>query len=78
MSNTLRWFKSSYSDSGGGNCIEVAFDWRKSSYSAANGGDCIEVAACPNSVHIRDSKVPDGPTFAVAPGAWATFLTWAD
>ncbi|MFB8035397.1 DUF397 domain-containing protein [Streptomyces sp. NPDC056004] len=78
MSKTLRWFKSSYSDSGGGNCVEVALDWHKSSYSAANGGDCIEVATCPHSVHIRDSKVPDGPTFAVAPGAWAAFLTWAD
>ncbi|MFB7212226.1 DUF397 domain-containing protein [Streptomyces sp. NPDC056255] len=78
MSNTLRWFKSSYSDSGGGNCIEVAFDWRKSSYSSDSGGECIEVATCPHSVHIRDSKVPDGPTFAVAPGAWAAFLTWAD
>ncbi|MEU2128918.1 DUF397 domain-containing protein [Streptomyces sp. NPDC018352] len=78
MSKTLRWFKSSYSDSGGGNCVEVALDWHKSSYSAANGGDCVEVATCPHSVHIRDSKVPDGPTFAVAPGAWAAFLTWAD
>ncbi|WP_371268655.1 DUF397 domain-containing protein [Streptomyces atratus] len=28
--------------------------------------------------HVRDSKVPEGPTFAVAPGAWATFLTWAN
>ncbi|MFE7262352.1 DUF397 domain-containing protein [Streptomyces sp. NPDC057592] len=78
MSSTLRWFKSSYSDSGGGNCIEVALDWRKSSYSSDSGGECIEVATCPHSVHIRDSKVPDGPTFAVAPGAWAAFLTWAD
>ncbi|MCX5161164.1 DUF397 domain-containing protein [Streptomyces sp. NBC_00264] len=78
MSSTPHWFKSSYSDSGGGNCIEVAFDWHKSSYSAANGGDCIEVATCPHSVHIRDSKMPEGPTFAVAPDAWTTFLTWAD
>ncbi|WP_405714157.1 MULTISPECIES: DUF397 domain-containing protein [unclassified Streptomyces] len=78
MSSTLRWFKSSYSDSGGGSCIEVALDWRKSSYSSDSGGECIEVATCPHSVHIRDSKVPDGPTFAVAPGAWAAFLTWAD
>lgn len=26
MNETLHWFKSSYSDSGGGNCVEVAFD----------------------------------------------------
>ncbi|MFF3127689.1 DUF397 domain-containing protein [Streptomyces sp. NPDC057908] len=78
MSNALRWFKSSYSAANGGDCIEVAFDWHKSSYSAANGGDCIEVATCPHAVHVRDSKMPEGPTFAVAPDAWSTFLTWAD
>ncbi|PVC97371.1 DUF397 domain-containing protein [Streptomyces sp. CS014] len=78
MSSTLRWFKSSYSNSSGGNCIEVAFDWRTSSYSNASGGECVEVAACPHSVHVRDSKVTDGPVFAVAPDAWSAFVTWAE
>ncbi|MFC8337528.1 DUF397 domain-containing protein [Streptomyces rubiginosohelvolus] len=78
MSSTLRWFKSSYSSDSGGNCIEVAFDWRTSSYSNASGGDCVEVAACPHSVHVRDSKVSDGPVFAVAPDAWSAFVTWAE
>ncbi|MFE9010993.1 DUF397 domain-containing protein [Streptomyces sp. SID5594] len=78
MSSTLRWFKSSYSSGSGGNCIEVAFDWRTSSYSSGSGGECIEVAACPHAVHVRDSKVTDGPAFAVAPDAWSTFVTWAD
>ncbi|MEU3204030.1 DUF397 domain-containing protein [Streptomyces cyaneofuscatus] len=78
MSSTLRWFKSSYSSPSGGDCIEVAFDWRTSSYSSESGGDCVEVAACPDSVHVRDSKVQDGPAFAVAPDAWSTFVTWAD
>ncbi|MFF1499404.1 DUF397 domain-containing protein [Streptomyces sp. NPDC058316] len=50
----------------------------ESSYSAANGGDCIEVATCPHAVHVRDSKAPEGPTFAVAPDTWSTSLTWAD
>ncbi|MFI7893412.1 DUF397 domain-containing protein [Streptomyces sp. CACIS-1.16CA] len=77
MSNTLRWFKSSYSSESGGNCIEVAFDWRTSSYSSGSGGNCVEVAACPHSVHVRDSKVTDGPVFAVAPDAWSAFVTWA-
>lgn len=76
MSSTLRWFTSSYSSESGGNCIEVAFDWRKSSYSS--GGECVEVAACPHAVHVRDSKVQDGPAFAVAPDAWSTFVTWAE
>ncbi|MCT6775199.1 DUF397 domain-containing protein [Streptomyces sp. CS7] len=78
MSSTLRWFKSSYSSGSGGDCIEVAFDWRTSSYSSSSGGDCVEVAACPHSVHVRDSKVTDGPVFAVAPDAWSAFVTWAE
>ncbi|MBK3556477.1 DUF397 domain-containing protein [Streptomyces sp. MBT56] len=78
MSSTLRWFKSSYSSGSGGDCIEVAFDWRTSSYSSGSGGECVEVAACPHSVHVRDSKVSDGPVFAVAPDAWSAFVTWAE
>ncbi|MFC9180896.1 DUF397 domain-containing protein [Streptomyces globisporus] len=78
MSSTLRWFKSSYSSGSGGECIEVAFDWRKSSHSSSSGGDCVEVAACSHSVHVRDSKVADGPVFAVAPDAWSAFVTWAE
>ncbi|MFD6181264.1 DUF397 domain-containing protein [Streptomyces goshikiensis] len=75
-STTLRWFKSSYSDGGGGNCIEVAYDWHKSSYSDDGGGNCVEVATCPHAIHVRDSKNL-GPAFAVAPTAWADFAGWA-
>ncbi|MFB6699809.1 DUF397 domain-containing protein [Streptomyces rubiginosohelvolus] len=78
MSSTLRWFKSSYSSGSGGDCIEVAFGWRTSSYSSGSGGECVEVAACPHSVHVRDSKVSGGPVFAVAPDAWSAFVTWAE
>lgn len=78
MSSTLRWFKSSYSSESGGECIEVAFDWRTSSYSSDSGGECVEVAACAHAVHVRDSKVTDGPVFAVAPDAWSAFVTWAE
>ncbi|MGW1296244.1 DUF397 domain-containing protein [Streptomyces sp. NPDC002533] len=70
----LFWFKSSYSNNEGGECIEVAYDWRKSSYSGNEGAACVEVATCPHTVHVRDSKVTDGPTFAVAPAAWTAFL----
>ncbi|MFG3347024.1 DUF397 domain-containing protein [Streptomyces sp. NPDC048018] len=70
----LAWFKSSHSSSEGGNCIEVAYEWRKSSYSGGEGGNCIEVAAHPTTVHIRDSKNPDGPRLAVTPSAWAVFV----
>ncbi|MEU7326615.1 DUF397 domain-containing protein [Streptomyces griseoviridis] len=44
MTSTLRWFKSSYSDAGGGQCVEAAYTWRKSSYSNDSGGECIETA----------------------------------
>ncbi|WP_406324749.1 DUF397 domain-containing protein [Streptomyces niveus] len=75
MSRALEWFKSSYSGSEGGNCVEVAYDWRKSSYSGSEGGDCVEVAAHPAAVHVRDSKVTDGPVLTVTPTAWAAFTT---
>ncbi|MFI0985621.1 DUF397 domain-containing protein [Streptomyces exfoliatus] len=75
MSTTdLAWFKSSYSGSSGDDCVEVALAWHKSSYSSGDGGDCVEVAACPSTVHVRDSKVPEGPNFAVASVAWKEFL----
>ncbi|MFF2408774.1 DUF397 domain-containing protein [Streptomyces sp. NPDC058092] len=73
----LNWFKSSYSGSEGGDCLEVAYDWRKSSYSTDQGGNCVEVSAHPAAVHIRDSKVADGPVLTVPPAAWAAFLTAA-
>ncbi|MFE6686477.1 DUF397 domain-containing protein [Streptomyces sp. NPDC057743] len=79
MSTALEWFKSTYSGSEGGACLEVAYAWRKSSYSSDEGGQCVEVAACPHAIHVRDSKnaPEDGPTFAVSPAAWAAFTTYA-
>lgn len=71
----LAWFKSSYSDADGGKCVEVALDWH--SYSDASGGDCIEVAATPATVHVRDSKIPDGPNLRISVDAWSDFLAFA-
>ncbi|MFJ8854423.1 DUF397 domain-containing protein [Streptomyces sp. NPDC102437] len=51
--------------------------WFKSSYSNNEGEACVEVATCAHTVHVRDSKVVDGPTFAVAPAAWTAFLAGA-
>ncbi|MFK0231957.1 DUF397 domain-containing protein [Streptomyces vinaceus] len=77
MSTPLKWFKSSYSSDEGGQCLEVAYAWRKSSYSTDEGDACVEVAACPaDRVHVRDSKVTDGPTLALAPAAWAGLTRW--
>jgi len=71
----LRWFKSSYSDNTGGDCVEVALDWHKSSYSDNTGGQCVEIARTPATIHVRDSKIPDGPNLHIPADAWSSFLT---
>lgn len=74
---TKAWFKSSYSSDQGGACIEVAYNWQKSSYSSGEGGACIEVSTHPTTVHVRDSKDPDGPHLDLSPTAWAEFTAFA-
>ncbi|WP_405508889.1 DUF397 domain-containing protein [Streptomyces cyaneofuscatus] len=52
--------------------------WFKSSYSSSgDGNDCVEVATAPAAVHVRDSKNAQGPRLALAPAAWAGFVTYA-
>ena len=41
---SLQWFKSTYSGDEGGQCVEVALAWHKSTYSGDEGGACLEVA----------------------------------
>lgn len=76
-SDRLMWVKSSYSDSEGAECVEVA--WRRSSYSDSDseGANCVEVAAATLSVHIRDSKDAAGPHLTVSRGSWTDFLHYA-
>ncbi|MFJ9937755.1 DUF397 domain-containing protein [Streptomyces virginiae] len=79
MSTSLAWFKSSYSGSDGGDCLEAAIAWRKSSYSGDEGGQRVEVATCTCAaaqVHVRDSKVGDGPVLTLAPAAWTGLTRW--
>nr|WP_202502220.1 DUF397 domain-containing protein [Streptomyces sp. SID5785] len=72
------WFKSSYSDSQGGDCIEAALDWHKSSHSDSQGGNCVEAARTPHRIHLRDSKLgPQSPSFAATGPAWTAFLAHA-
>ena len=73
----LTWFKSSYSSGSSGDCIEVALEWRKSSFSGSSGDNCIEVAECPGTVHVRDSKDPEGPQLAFPAGEWERFVAFA-
>ncbi|MFE7409519.1 DUF397 domain-containing protein [Streptomyces laurentii] len=76
--STATWRKSSYSNSSGGNCVEVAEGyaaWRKSSHSNTSGGNCLEVADdAPGLVPVRDSKQPHGPVLLVTAAAWAPFI----
>ncbi|MEV0282391.1 DUF397 domain-containing protein [Streptomyces sp. NPDC050610] len=71
------WAKSTHSTEEGGACLEVAYDWAKSTHSGDEGGACVEVAPCRSRVHVRDSKVPDGPQLALSPGAWSAFTEFA-
>ncbi|MEU3207241.1 DUF397 domain-containing protein [Streptomyces cyaneofuscatus] len=78
MSTTdLAWFKSTYSGGDGDSCVEVALEWHKSSYSGGSGDSCVEVAACPSTVHVRDSKIEESPQLALAPTTWTHFLAYA-
>ena len=78
--NGVTWRKSSYSNTSGGDCIEVSddllspADWRKSSYSNTDGGNCVEVASNLPLVPVRDSKNPTHGTLVFGAGAWAEFI----
>ncbi|GAB2918186.1 DUF397 domain-containing protein [Micromonospora polyrhachis] len=47
-------------------------NWRKSTYSGDQGA-CVEVAAVADTIAVRDSKDPAGPTLSFSPTAWAAF-----
>ncbi|AXI78986.1 DUF397 domain-containing protein [Peterkaempfera bronchialis] len=52
--------------------------WTKSSHSGGNEGQCIEVALnLPDTVPVRDSKDPNGPTLTFTPAAFTAFITAA-
>ncbi|MFI2424886.1 DUF397 domain-containing protein [Streptomyces sp. NPDC018955] len=59
-----------------GDASELA--WFKSSYSdGTDGNSCVELALTPGAVHVRDSKVLEGPRLALGPEAWARFVPYA-
>ena len=73
---SANWRTSSYSDSNGGQCVEVAnAPWRTSSYSGGNGGNCVEVGPAAHraempGVLVRDTTDRTGPVLPVGPAAW--------
>ncbi|MBL1095433.1 DUF397 domain-containing protein [Streptomyces coffeae] len=46
-------------------------------HSDTQGGACVEVAACPHTVHVRDSKQESGPQLTLTPTAWAEFIAFS-
>ena len=78
--NGVTWRKSSYSNTSGGDCIEVSddflrtADWRTSSYSNTSGGECVEVASNLPLVPVRDSKNPTHGTLIFGVEAWSEFV----
>ncbi|WP_455351960.1 DUF397 domain-containing protein [Streptomyces sp. SYSU K217416] len=51
--------------------------WFKSSYSGTQGDSCVEVATTPEAIHVRDSKVEQGPQLALTPTSWTRFVSYA-
>jgi len=77
--HVITWRTSSFSESNGGNCVEVGAAWRKSSFSNAAGGDCVEVGPTADAVLVRDTKNRSAGTLAFAATAWhALTATLAD
>lgn len=54
---------------------EADLTWRTA--LSCNGGNCVRVAASGTTVHIGDSKDPDGPILSYTKGEWRDFLTGA-
>jgi Domain of unknown function (DUF397). len=50
-----------------------ASTWRKSSWSGS-GENCLEAARTGDSVIVRDSKNPAGPSLAFTRAEWKRFL----
>ena len=80
MSRDTGWFKSSYSNSGGDQCVEVRMldtGWFKSSRSNSGGDNCVEVRMVADGpmIGLRDSKNPAGGAFWVSSEAWSRFVT---
>lgn len=75
----VAWRKSSRSNGGGGDCVEVAFvppaAWRKSSRSNGGGNECVEVAFTSGATALRDSKHPTGGVLVLPPAGWQMFRT---
>jgi hypothetical protein len=71
------WRKSSYSNGGAANCVQVgALPWRKSSFSNGGAQTCVEAAHVPGAVLVRDTtQHGHGPVLRVSAETWRAFTT---
>ncbi|GLZ41120.1 DUF397 domain-containing protein [Actinokineospora sp. NBRC 105648] len=75
---TVPFRKSSFSDTNGGQCVEIGWadaTFRKSSFSQTNGGECVEVAHRTDLVGVRDSKSPTSGLLELPTTSWTAFTT---
>jgi hypothetical protein len=74
---SIGWRKSSYSNGGQSNCVEVgALPWRKSSHSNGGEANCVEAGHVAGAVLVRDTKDHRaGPVLRVSAQAWRRFIS---
>lgn len=68
------WRKSSYSNGGSDNCVEVGA-WRKSSHSNGGSANCLEASRALPGVLVRDTTNRAGAVLTVPAAAWRALLT---
>lgn len=51
----------------------LSLRWWKSTYSSESA-NCVEVAVVQDSLMVRDSKDPNGPTLSYSVAAWREFI----
>ncbi|MFE6283124.1 DUF397 domain-containing protein [Streptomyces sp. NPDC057877] len=49
--------------------------WQRSSYSG-DGSNCVEIATASTTIHIRDSKHPQGPHLGITRTTWTPFIQY--
>lgn len=55
--------------------LRLGAGWRKSSYSQPSDSYCVEAGVfVSETVSVRDSKVPEGPTLIFGSDGWTTFV----
>jgi len=71
------WRKSSYSNGGADNCVEVgSIPWRKSTYSNGGSANCVEAGQARGAVLVRDTKDDGtGLVLRVTAADWGRFTS---